>query len=180
MVTSYPFLSSRLARTWAAEEIGAAGTVQLQFTDAGVCELFASAAIGVIVDDAENFEVGSAPAFYPLQNNGAYWSAEVDLPEHGVFTVGFEPQMNVQESFVDAGFTVYPNPANESMTLRLNNINPNGVSWRVFDTSGRLMQSGDMNGKYRMTWDVSSWSPGIYLVEWMKDGQRRSVPVMIQ
>ncbi|HAW72486.1 MAG TPA: hypothetical protein DCX00_01545 [Flavobacteriales bacterium] len=180
VVTSYPFLSSRLARTWAAEEIGDAGTVQLQFTDAGVCELFASAAIGVIVDDAENFEVGSAPAFYPLQNNGAYWSAEVDLPEHGVFTVGFEPQMNVQESFVDAGFTVYPNPANESMTLRLNNINPNGVSWRVFDTSGRLMQSGDMNGKYRMTWDVSSWSPGIYLVEWMKDGQRRSVPVMIQ
>ena len=180
VVTSYPFLSSRLARTWAVEEVGDAGTVNLQFTDAGVCELFASAAIGVIVDDVENFEVGSVPDFYPLQNNGEYWSATVDLPEHGVFTLGFEPQMNVQESFVEAGFTVYPNPANESLTLRLDHINPQGVVWNVLDASGRLMKSGDMNGKYRMTWDVSSWSPGIYLVEWMKDGQRRSVPVMIQ
>ena len=180
VVTSYPFLSSRLARTWAVEEIGDAGTVNLQFADAGVCELFSSAAIGVIVDDAENFEVGSAPDFYPLQNNGEYWSALVGLPEHGVFTIGFEPQMNVQESFAEAGFTVYPNPANESLTLRLDHINPEGVAWNVMDASGRLMRSGDMNGKYRMTWDVSSWSPGIYLVEWMKDGQRRSVPVMIQ
>ena len=179
-MTSYPFLSSRLARTWAVEEVGDAGTVNLQFADAGVCELFASAAIGVIVDDVENFEVGSVPDFYPLQNNGEYWSATVDLPEHGVFTLGFEPQMNVQESFVEAGFTVYPNPANESLTFRLDHINPQGVVWNVLDASGRLMKSGDMNGKYRMTWDVSSWSPGIYLVEWMKDGQRRSVPVMIQ
>jgi photosystem II stability/assembly factor-like uncharacterized protein len=180
VVTSYPFMSSRLARTWASEEIGDVGVVQLQFVDAGVCELFASAAIGVIVDDVENFEVGSSPAFYPLQNNGAYWSAEVDLPEHGVFTIGFEPILNVRESLIDAGFTVFPNPATESLTLRLNNINPDGIEWSIFDSAGRLMKSGDMNGQYRMTWDVSSWSPGIYLVEWMKEGQRRSMPIMIQ
>jgi hypothetical protein len=180
VVTSYPFMSSRLARTWASEEIGDVGVVQLQFVDAGVCDLFASAAIGVIVDDVENFEVGSSPAFYPLQNNGAYWSAEVDLPEHGVFTIGFEPILNVRESLIDAGFTVFPNPATESLTLRLNNINPDGIEWSIFDSAGRLMKSGDMNGQYRMTWDVSSWSPGIYLVEWMKEGQRRSMPIMIQ
>ncbi len=175
---SYPFLSDRLARTWAFEGAGDVGAVTMQFEDAEVCELFATSALGVIVQDGEDFEVGSIPSFYPLQNNGAYWSALVDLPEEGVFTIGLEPVLSIQEDLLAGEFSVFPNPTNEILTIRLNHISPEGVELRVLDAAGRLIQSESMNGKYQTTWDVASWSPGIYLVEMLKSGQRSCVPVM--
>ena len=86
--------------------------------------------------------------------------------------------LSIQEDLLAGEFSVFPNPTNEILTIRLNHISPEGVELRVLDAAGRLIQSESMNGKYQTTWDVASWSPGIYLVEMLKSGQRSCVPVM--
>ena len=178
VVTVFPFQSERLERIWACEEVGDVGTVNFRIKDAGVAELFMSGSIGLIVAEGDEFSIFNQPDFYPLQNQGQYWSAEVDLPEHGVFTIGFAPVMRVDDSLAEADWQVYPNPANDVLYIASRFIETAGVQCLVVDLSGRVVASWPWSGGQRMTVDVSAWPSGVYVVEFEKDGLRHALPFM--
>ncbi len=180
VVTSFPFQSERLERIWACEEVGDVGMVNFRIQDAGVAELFMSGSIGLIVAEGDEFSISIQPDFYPLQNQGQYWSAEVDLPEHGVFTIGFAPVMRVDESLVEADWQVYPNPANDVLNITSRYIETAGVQCRVVDLSGRVVAEWPWMGGQRMSVDVAAWPSGVYVVEFAKDGLRHALPFMKQ
>ena len=180
VVTVFPFQSERLERIWACEEVGDVGTVNFRIKDAGVAELFMSGSIGLIVAEGDEFSIFNQPDFYPLQNQGQYWSAEVDLPEHGVFTIGFAPVMRVDDSLAEADWQVYPNPANDVLNIASRFIETAGVQCLVVDLSGRVVASWPWSGGQRMTVDVSAWPSGVYVVEFEKDGLRHALPFMKQ
>ena len=180
VVTAYPFQSQRLERIWACEEVGDVGTVQLRIEDAGVAELFASSSIGLIVAPGEEFSIFEQPAFYPLQNQGQYWSAEVDLPEHGVFTIGFDPVMRVEESVLEAGWKLYPNPASESVVVESRYLDLTGAQCRVVDLAGREIHQWTWRTGQRSELEVADWPNGMYLMEVAKDGQRQSLTFVKQ
>jgi hypothetical protein len=178
VVTAFPFQSERLERIWACEEVGDVGTVNFRIQDAGVAELFMSGSIGLIVSEGDEFSISNQPDFYPLQNQGQYWSTEVDLPEHGVFTIGFAPVMRVDESLAEADWQVYPNPANDVLNIASRFIETAGVQCRVVDLSGRVVAAWPWSGGQRMAVDVSAWPSGVYVVEFEKDGLRHTLPFM--
>jgi hypothetical protein len=180
VVTAFPFQSERLERIWACEEVGDVGTVNFRIQDAGVAELFMSGSIGLIVAEGDEFSISNQPDFYPLQNQGQYWSTEVDLPEHGVFTIGFAPVMRVDESLAEADWQVYPNPANDVLNIASRFIETAGVQCRVVDLSGRVVAAWPWSGGQRMAVDVSAWPSGVYVVEFEKDGLRHTLPFMKQ
>jgi hypothetical protein len=156
------------------------GTVNFRIQDAGVAELFMSGSIGLIVAEGDEFSIFNQPDFYPLQNQGQYWSTEVDLPEHGVFTIGFAPVMRVDESLAEADWQVYPNPANDVLNIASRFIETAGVQCRVVDLSGRVVAAWPWSGGQRMAVDVSAWPSGVYVVEFEKDGLRHALPFMKQ
>ena len=180
VVTAFPFQSERLERIWACEEVGDVGTVNFRIQDAGVAELFMSGSIGLIVAEGDEFSIFNQPDFYSLQNQGQYWSTEVDLPEHGVFTIGFAPVMRVDESLAEADWQVYPNPANDVLNIASRFIETAGVQCRVVDLSGRVVAAWPWSGGQRMAVDVSAWPSGVYVVEFEKDGLRHALPFMKQ
>ena len=180
VVTAYPFMSERLERIWACEEVGDAGTVKVQVADAGVAELFASASIGLIVSEGDEFSISDQPDFYPLQNEGGYWVAEIDLPSHGVFTIGFEPVMRLEESVIEAEWSIYPNPARDILNIESRYVALAGAGCRALDVSGRQVARWTWDEGQRMRLDISTWRAGLYLIEINKNGQRQSLPFLKQ
>lgn len=178
IVTAYPFQSARLGRTWACETIGEVGEVTLRFVDTGVAELFATGSLGLIVQSGEVFDVANVPEYYPLQNQGAYWSTQVTLPESGLFTLGLEPVMTLGENLFEAGFEAYPNPASDVITFQLNHMDFHDAHIRLLDTSGRLILERPMTQR-QQDLDVSSWPAGMYIAEVVKSNQRVTRPIMI-
>ena len=176
VVQAYPFQSERLARIWAIEELGDLGTVEFKIEDANAAELFASGSIGLIVAEGEAFDVSNSPVFYPLQNQGEYWSTSIDFPESGVFTIGFEPVMALEESLVDANWKLYPNPADEQVSIEVRHINPLGTTCQARDCAGRLIYEWQWGTAQTQTLDVSAWPMGMYVLEFLKDGQRHALP----
>lgn len=65
-------------------------------------------------------------------------------------------------NFVKAGFSLYPNPVKNSFTL-LSSANRFANKIQVFDVSGKLLISKDVNQNTSNTIDVSSLSNGIYI-----------------
>ena len=173
-------MSERLERIWACEEVGDAGTVKVQVADAGVAELFASASIGLIVSEGDEFSISNQPNFYPLQNEGGYWVAEIDLPSHGVFTIGFEPVMRVEESVIEAEWSIYPNPAQDFLNIESRYVSLAGAGCRALDVSGRQVARWTWDEGQRMRLDISTWRAGLYLIEISKNGQRQSLPFLKQ
>ena len=180
VVESYPFQSQRLERIWAIEELGDLGTINFKIKDSGAAELFASGSIGLIVAEGDAFDVNTQPVFYPLQNEGEYWSVGVDFPQSGVFTIGFEPVMSLEESLIEAKWNVYPNPANNQVTIEVRYLDPTGTTCRALDCTGRVISEWRWDSSRSQRLDVSAWSEGLYMLEFIKAGQRQVLPFVKQ
>jgi glucose/arabinose dehydrogenase len=66
-------------------------------------------------------------------------------------------------SFENSGFSLYPNPANNSFTIK--STNGNEISKvALFDVSGKLLLSKEATKNHIQTIDISSLSNGVYIV----------------
>ena len=63
------------------------------------------------------------------------------------------------DAFVDAGFQIYPNPANDFISIEFNE--PGFARVDIFDQSGRHVRSVDP----RSTIDVSDMNAGVYFIK---------------
>lgn len=72
---------------------------------------------------------------------------------------------------------VYPNPANEQLTVELNlSTNTNSGSLYVFDITHRLITQMDINSNIqKFNIDISKWQNGVYLYQLiLNDGEKHA------
>lgn len=69
----------------------------------------------------------------------------------------------------DPTLKIYPNPATLSITLNINNLNPNPESiLTIYDLSGRIMQRGNLNHEKTNTTlhiNIQEFTSGVYILE---------------
>jgi hypothetical protein len=157
----FPILSTRLARTWGVEETGDLGTVTFMIEESAVPDLGLN--IGLIVGNTSEFEVAQQLDFYPLTLVDGMYTCQVDFPSNGVFTIGVEPEVGVEE-FSDRAIAIYPNPASDLLTIDLSRTGVSEFTLDLFDLTGRLVLSEKVVGN-RSTLNVSGLATGNYAIK---------------
>jgi hypothetical protein len=64
--------------------------------------------------------------------------------------------------YTEVRFSIYPNPAQESITLDLGNFYESGMRLEISDVHGKLMYAENINGETTKSIPVDSFIPGIY------------------
>ncbi len=78
-----------------------------------------------------------------------------------------------------AGFSLYPNPASDQLTLvQQGNFEPRTLELQTL--TGRTVQTGKLQGKGRHTVDVSDVSAGVYLLQVRSDEAVRKKKVVVE
>jgi len=80
------------------------------------------------------------------------------------FTTEFVSQLGTPE-FAPAGFVMYPNPANSSVTLTMQDNGENIKSVKVYDITGKVIFNRTDLAANTMTLDVTPFGVGAYFVE---------------
>ncbi len=78
---------------------------------------------------------------------------------------------------------VYPNPATDELTLRMENVRAPAIEFRLFDQSGRFLRkelrTALPEGESTYTFDVSDLAPGVYVYQ-IEDGPRLLVGKLVK
>jgi hypothetical protein len=165
----YPILTQRLDRTWGVEETGDLGEVLVRIYDTdGILDI--GQEIGLIIENGMEFQAGSLPEFIPLSESGGVYSATVDWPSIGVFTIGVEPAVGI-EDLSKAELNIFPNPSSNQFMITLGNTSLDHFSIEVFDQAGRLVHSDEFDGKSYLL-KASELSGGVYVCKISSEGQR--------
>jgi len=83
-----------------------------------------------------------------------------------------EESLSIDE-FSTSSFTVWPNPAKNTLNISaINNFN-NNIQVQIVDMLGRTIQSNDFNSINNISLDISNLSKGLYLIN-INDGETSS------
>ncbi|MCH2197857.1 MAG: T9SS type A sorting domain-containing protein [Flavobacteriales bacterium] len=167
--TGYPLTSPHVDRTWAYEQTGDVGTVEVRIYAPELDNL--GEEIGIVASPTTNFEPGVLPAFFPLTNMGDYLVAQVDFEGSGVFTVGTQPAVSV-EDLASAEVNVFPNPVNEMLNVSLSGADVNDMRVRVYDNVGQLVFEVRPDSQFFAV-SMAGYAPGFYTIEFTKNAQRK-------
>jgi hypothetical protein len=112
----------------------------------------------------------------PTQNsNGAGFGLWVALASGGAL-VELPVLVSAVEPVENGDFGIFPNPANNNMTLRYSMEKPGEVNVTVRDLTGRVMMSREMNaqgiGEQELNINVSELPAGTYMLELQNTSQR--------
>ena len=112
-------------------------------------------------------------AYLPYQVNDETIIA--DTVTHTLHYLNCTPIHNVTgvETFskVDAGYIVYPNPANDYVTINVKEfdlLKPNTIE--IYDALGKIIYSSTIT-KSTMTINTNPWSKGVYTIHLMQNNQ---------
>jgi photosystem II stability/assembly factor-like uncharacterized protein len=161
----FPILSSRLERSWGVEETGDMGTVTFMIEESAVPDL--GLPIGLIVGNTSEFEIAQALDFYPLTLENGMYTCQVDFPSNGVFTIGAEPEVGVEE-FSERAIAIFPNPASNQLTIDLAQTGVAKFAIEMFDVTGRVVYSEQVIGNQTVI-SVSSLATGNYAIKLTSD-----------
>lgn len=67
------------------------------------------------------------------------------------------------ENFTIESVEIYPNPLSTTIMIEVPQVSP-GLPYRIIDTSGRVVQQGDLNSKITLV-DCRDFPPGLYAVQ---------------
>ena len=110
----------------------------------------------MVLGDLEISGTGSFSDWMPVE--------EIGPGEVKVFAIGSESPLSISGGDrPQSDVTLYPNPATESIFLKSEQSDFTG-NYRIFDASGRLMQSGPARGN-NFAIDLSNLNGGIYFVQ---------------
>ncbi|MFK7757421.1 MAG: T9SS type A sorting domain-containing protein [Flavobacteriales bacterium] len=163
------FLTGRVSRTWGYEETGDVGEVLVRIYDeGGNLDEGLDGQIGIIYLENEIFDFGMTPEFTLLTEvEDGVWSANVNFSGRGVFTIGVQPIVNVEEQ-PKAEFLMYPNPASNIVTVNLND--DTFLQFELIDQQGRIVKKVNVMDS-TIDFDVAGLSSGVYTVRGIrKDG----------
>lgn len=77
--------------------------------------------------------------------------------------------------------TTYPNPAKNSLVVKIDNASSGSYTINAFDVTGKKMMEETFNNNDLMlvkTINTEKWASGMYHVQIIKDGMRHITPVM--
>lgn len=100
------------------------------------------------------FEVVNFFGYGPSEMNGLYYIDDFRVEHTSTTSIAEESTANVQ---------VYPNPANQIVTIDLSNFGQADVS--VFDLGGRMVLRQESLSNNRTFIDVTPLTPGVYFVD---------------
>jgi len=101
-------------------------------------------------------------------------TSHVTLGMKGIIIV--ENNSGIADNKLQAGISVYPNPANNLMTIKAAN-DLVGSQYLISDQTGRKVLNGKLANEATPV-DISQLTPGVYLIQGV--GQRRSSVKMIK
>lgn len=88
-----------------------------------------------------------------------------NLKANGFTLVVRDPiSTNIEENTLESSLSIYPNPANDQLTLSIGEIEQN-VEVRVLDISGKLVQQTSINANSIRNLDISNLEDGVYLLQ---------------
>lgn len=155
----YPFQTSRTERTWGFSETGDLGSVTVRL-DPNAFEN--TDGLGLIITTENEFMAGSTVIFIPFLIQGPGLEAQVDFPESGVFTIGMEPSLSL-ENLDYATATIFPNPVNDQLNVVLKNAWPHSWNILVHNNLGQLVATSNCSGKKGQV-NFENLVTGIYIV----------------
>ncbi len=164
----YPIVSPNINRVWAFNQTGDVGATEVRIYLDELNDF--EGEIGLIISDDEQFLPGSTPDFIPLTDMGDYYVANASFPSSGVFTIGAEPVVGI-ENLSRTEVKVFPNPAGEAVTVQVDGVELDETVLRMFDPSGRQVMQIRMDRRSQ-TIDLSRLAPGMYTISVEKGGQR--------
>lgn len=125
-----------------------------------------------------SFPTAVLAEIYPLETGGEFkWTVSATDGEHtteawSVFTNYLPDPIAVGQTILPEELSlssVYPNPFNSSLTVRLNLIEPTDVDITIFDVFGRqvtrLASETNLMGRKSFVWDPSGLVSGEYIVK---------------
>jgi hypothetical protein len=98
----------------------------------------------------------STKQVFDLVNN-TYQSA------YTIFIAHFEPNPLSNESFSDTSIIIYPNPANNFITIKNNNTTSENFTYKIIDITGRCVKTGI--SKFNENIYMDSFSSGVYSLQ---------------
>jgi len=161
----YPISSPRTERMWGYTSTGEPGIVLVGVLASEMEELDG---IGLIVVDTDEFQPGQSPDFYPLSLNGEYLEAEVEFPASGVFAIGVQPTVGVQNLDL-AEVSIFPNPVENIVSIQLNKVWPERWDFILYDSVGRRILNRQFNSKL-VSLSLNDLASGMYFAEIVIDG----------
>ncbi len=85
--------------------------------------------------------------------------------------------VGVDDEFTATTLTVFPNPTDATLTIRLSSSPSKPMAYKISSQMGQLIQSGQIQGKIAI--DTKGWTKGIYVVEVEGNGQFTTKKVTI-
>ncbi len=90
-------------------------------------------------------------AVYQGENNTLFW-------------LGIEPSVSIQENTSSQVLALYPNPVNNSLQIKLNEMTEAGSVIEIYNAAGQRIQSVQIGSQALVQLDCSAWSSGIYTI----------------
>jgi hypothetical protein len=87
----------------------------------------------------------------------------------------------IEENLVPSAFSVFPNPANDLITIQLNNLNGNNLQIKIIDVLGQTViekKEETISGSFEKQIDVSNLNAGVYMIM-IRAGEKEFVQKVI-
>lgn len=107
-----------------------------------------------------------------------YW--DDDVPNSGSGSVAVQPAtVSVSAlSLADAGYTLYPNPAQDKLHIKRNNLSKN-TTVSIYNTTGQLIHTSVFDDAASLhTIDISDQAKGVYFVRINSDNQQMTATLI--
>ncbi|MBX7052578.1 MAG: T9SS type A sorting domain-containing protein [Flavobacteriales bacterium] len=156
----YPFQSMRTERTWGYSETGDIGEVLVSIDASWFQDMNG---LGIIISQDDEFLPGADLTFVPFTMQGEFLQAWVDFPSEGVFTIGNQPIIGV-EDIQKIETLMYPNPAADLLQITLKHAQPEHWSIGISNCIGEEVMTQNCSGK-SATINLASLSEGVYVVK---------------
>lgn len=98
---------------------------------------------------------------------------------YNIFIAHFEPNPLSNESFIDNNsIIIYPNPANNFITIKNNKITTENFNYRIIDVTGRIVKNGI--SKFNTNINIENFSDGLYTIQVeLENGEKLSKKLII-
>ena len=101
---------------------------------------------------------------------GSYGSGEISYMSNAV--------LSVEDYFTNQSITVFPNPTNSTLTIKVTNTNILPDSFSVYNMLGQLVMNTSVSQTSDLTIDVSHLNDGMYFIQLNKDNNSTTIQFM--
>lgn len=91
--------------------------------------------------------------------------------------------VGIKENVIENSLNVFPNPANDKLTVKFNTSKVNNLSVKISDVEGKVVYSrneSNFSGNFNENINVSNFGKGVYMIQIISDNSITTEKVVIQ